>query len=425
MADPGAYLEKLGQFSRMLRLEGLNVSPQETADAARILTQIGFEDRDRMKLALRMVYARSREEQMIFDRVFDGFFISEERMKRQAMEQARQDRQIEQARQEAREDLQVNGQSMDLSSQQMQTYVTMPQEERDRLRRFMDRYRDNAERNPELYSNFIHSVFAKSLLEQQMRMEDAALGGQAADPELGLLFYDISQFKDAQIPKAISIIQSLSRQLSGELTAKRGRKAHSGQLDLRPTIRKSLETGGRMYKLKYKRKHDHRRRLVLLCDVSGSMVQFSEFALRFIQSLNQVSDYSRVFLFSEEMVEADAFSLQNMDLFRGYVKERGIYGKGTDLGSALERLCAMHPPALNGATTLIILSDTKTIDQGRAVAALREAKRLCGRVLWLNPLPQRHWAHIKSVQTFSAVCPMAACDTLHALAAACHRLIGP
>ena len=180
-----------------------------------------------------------------------------------------------------------------------------------------------------------------------------------------------------------------------------------------------------MYKLKYKRKHDHRRRLVLLCDVSGSMVQFSEFALRFIQSLNQVSDYSRVFLFSEEMVEADAFSLQNMDLFRGYVKERGIYGKGTDLGSALERLCAMHPPALNGATTLIILSDTKTIDQGRAVAALREAKRLCGRVLWLNPLPQRHWAHIKSVQTFSAVCPMAACDTLHALAAACHRLIGP
>ena len=75
------------------------------------------------------------------------------------------------------------------------------------------------------------------------------------------------------------------------------------------------------------------------------MVQFSEFALRFIQSLNQVSESSRVFLFSEGLFEADAFSLQNMDLFRNYVKECGIYGKGTDLGTALEALCSMNPAA--------------------------------------------------------------------------------
>ena len=42
------------------------------------------------------------------------------------------------------------------------------------------------------------------------------------------------------------------------------------------------------------------------------MMQFSEFALRFIQSLNQVSESSRVFLFSESMVEADPFSLQTL-----------------------------------------------------------------------------------------------------------------
>ena len=33
MVDPGVYLEKLSAFSRMLRLEGLPVSPKETADA--------------------------------------------------------------------------------------------------------------------------------------------------------------------------------------------------------------------------------------------------------------------------------------------------------------------------------------------------------------------------------------------------------
>lgn len=423
MDDPGVYLEKLSQFSRLLRLEGLSVSPKETSDAAAILSVLGFYERERVKVALRTVFAKSRQEQMTFDRVFDGFFISEEQIRQQAMEQAMKEEEIRQARQEAEKDLQVNGESMDLDPQQLETYVTMPEAERERLRKFMERYRDNMERNPELYSNFIHSVFAKSLLEQQMRMEDAAIGGQAADPELGLLFREISQFKDTEIPKAISIIQTLSRQLSGELSAKRSRGAHSGKLDFRPTIRKGLETGGSLYRLKFKMKRDRRRHLVLLCDVSGSMVQFSEFALRFIQSLNQVSESSRVFLFSEDVFEADAFSLQNMDLFRSYVKDKGIYGKGTDLGTALSSICGSRPSILNASTTLLILSDTKTIDQNRAVSMLQEASRKVGRVLWLNPIPQRHWPHIRSIQSFRTVCPMVACDTLNALADACRRLV--
>ena len=422
MAEPQVILEKLSSFSRMLRLEGFPVSPKETADAARILTVLGFEDREQVKTALRTVYAKSREEQLNFDRVFDGFFLSEEAMRRQAAEQMQKEAEMEQARREAEEELSLNGQPMDLSEDQLDAYAAMPEDAREKLRKFMDRYRSNAERNPELYSNFIHSVFAKTLLEQQMRLEDAGLGCEAADPELGLLYRDISQFRDTEIPKAISIIQTVSRQINGELTAKGHRSGHSGKLDFRRTIRKGLETGGSFYRLKYRKKRNRKKHLVLLCDVSGSMMQFSEFALRFIQSLNQVSESSRVFLFSEEMVEADGFSLQNMDLFRGYVRSCGIYGKGTDLGSALAKLAAMEPAVLNSSTTLLILSDTKTIDQPRAIAAFLEAKRLAGKVLWLNPIPQAHWPHIRSVQTFGSLCSMVSCNTLQALAAACRKL---
>jgi uncharacterized protein with von Willebrand factor type A (vWA) domain len=152
------------------------------------------------------------------------------------------------------------------------------------------------------------------------------------------------------------------------------------------------------------------------------MVQFSEFALRFIQSLNQVSDSSRVFLFSEEMREADPFSLQNMDLFRNYVGQCGIYGKGTDLGKALQQLCDTRPAALTSASTLLILSDTKTVNQAEAVKQLRRAQHLAGQVIWLNPIPQRHWPHIRSVQTFLALCPMVSCATLQDLAAACRKI---
>ena len=422
MGDPEVYLEKLSAFSRMLRLEGLPVSPKETEDASRLLIALGMADREQVKTALRTVYAKSREEQLRFDRVFDGFFISEEAMKKQAKEQLQREQEMAAAREQAEKDLQIGGEPMALTEEQRIAYAAMPEDARQRLRNFMEKYRGNAERNPKLYGDFIHSVFTRAILEQQMLMEDAGTGAAEADPEIGLLYRDISEFKDTEIPKAIDLIQTVARQINGELSAKRKNAGHSGKLDFRKTIRKGLETGGSFYHLKFRKKRHRRKHLVLLCDVSGSMMQFSEFALRFIQSLNQVSESSRVFLFSETMVEADPFKLQNMDLFRSFVKDSGIYGRGTDLGTALAQLCTLQPAALTSASTLLILSDTKTIDQPRAMATLLEAKRLAGRVIWLNPIPQNKWQYVRSIQSMQSLVTMVPCSTLRELAQACRRL---
>ena len=422
MIEPVVYLEKLSDFSRLLRLKGLSVSPRETADAAKMLTVLGLGEREQVKTALRTVYAKSREEQLIFDGVFDGFFISEEAMKKQAREHMEREREMEERRREAQKDLEQVGEHARLDPQQQETFVTLPEERRAQLRQFMERYRDNVERNPELYGEFIHSVFAKAILEQQMLMENAGENCMAADPEVGILYRDLSEFQDSEIPKAIEIIQSIARQINGELSSKQKNTGSGGKLDFRRTIRKGLETGGTFRRLRYKKKHQHRRRLVILCDVSGSMVQFSEFALRFIQSLNQVSENSRTFLFSEKLVEADAFQLHNMDSFRSFVKNSGIYGRGTDLGTALEMLCAGKPAILGSGATLIILSDTKTIDQNRAIRAVLEAKRLAGKVIWLNPIPEGKWKYLRSVQAMKAIVPMVSCSTLRELADACKKL---
>ena len=423
MDDPSVYLEKLSLFARMLRREGLTVGVQETADASQILIALGLADRERVKTALRTVFAKSREEQASFDRVFDGFFVSEETMRQQAQAQMEREQQLEEGRREAEEDLQIRGEPMHLREDLKEVYATMPEEERERLRQLMERYKGNIDRHPDLYGNFIHSVFTRALLEQQMKMEDAGLGVDESDPELGLLYRDITQFRDVEIPRAITLISAITRQINGELSAKRQKKSHSGQLDFRRTIRRGLETGGSLHRLSFKRKPKRRKRLVILCDVSGSMVQFSEFALRFIQAMNQTSDSSRVFLFSEELVEADPFSLQNMDLFRNHVRDLGLYGRGTDLGTALAQLCAKQPAVLGPATTLLILSDTKTIDLPRAVRALLEAKHQAGRVVWMNPIPESKWPYLKSVQTMAALCRMIPCSTLSALAAACRKLV--
>ena len=420
MADGSVYLEKMSAFSRLLHMEGLTVSPQETADACRMLIELGLEDREQVKTALRTVYAKSREEQVSFDRVFEGFFLPEEiirkrneYLKAQALKQ----------QQRAEEDLQLNGKPMDFTQEQRIAYGSLSEEERQRLQNVLEKYKDSAARNPGLYDNFIRSIFNRAILEQQMQMEDAGTGGMEEDPEIGLLYRDISAFRDSEIPRAIGLIQQVTRTINGELSAKRSRQGRSSTLDFRKTIRKGLESGGSFYRLKYRRKRGRRKHLVLLCDVSGSMMQFSEFALRFIQSLNQASESSRVFLFSEQLHEANIFDLQNMDRFRSYVRQTGLYGRGTDLAQALEKLNAMKPAVLNPSATLLILSDTKTTGQKRALEALKESKHLAGQVLVLNPIPQRKWKYLQSTKNFAAVVPMISCATLSELAAACRKLM--
>ena len=95
MTEPGVYLEKLSAFSRILRMEGLAVSTKETEDAGRLLIALGLADREQVKTALRTVYAKSREEQLSFDRAFDGFFLSEEAMRRQAKEAMEREKELQ------------------------------------------------------------------------------------------------------------------------------------------------------------------------------------------------------------------------------------------------------------------------------------------------------------------------------------------
>lgn len=422
MADTGVYLEKLSAFARILRMEGLSVSPRDTEDAAAILTRLGFEDRETVKTALMTVYAKSREEQLKFSSAFDGFFLSEEAIHAQARQRAEQERQRQEQMEQAGEELEQIGERVRLDERERQSYRELPQEARQKLQDFLNRYKGNVDRSPQLYSEFIHSVFAKTMMEQQMLLENAGVGAEELDPELGLLCRDIGAFRDSEIPKAIALIQNVAWQINGELSAKRRGQGSSGKLDFRRTIRGSLSSGGSLHRLYFRKPRTRKRKLVILCDVSGSMVQFSEFALRFIQSLNQVAESSRTFLFSETIVEADPFQLQNMDRFRDTVRASGIYGRGTDLGLALRHLCDTRPPVLNQNTTLLILSDTKTVDTARALLWLQEAKRQSGKLLWLNPIPERNWKYIKSVGAVQSIVPMIPCSTLGELAAACRRL---
>ena len=417
-------LERIARFADYLRAQGLAVGIQEAEDALRALSLTGFEDRDIVKATLRALLAGTRREQLTFDRCFDLFFVSREQFQANMAAAARAQAELEARRREMEERLSVNGSPIDFRDDLKDVYARMPQSERDRLKDIVDRFSEKMEHAPRLYEGFIRSVFMRSLLEQQMLLEDAAEGAAQADSEADLMFRDISTFREADIPKAHELIDQVTRRINGELVARRKSAGRDAALDFRKTIRAGLSTGGALCRLHYKKKHSRRKRVVMLCDVSGSMLQFSEFAIRFVKSLSEVSDHSEVFLFSEQAQRVSPFALENMDLFQSYVRNSGVWGRGTNAGRALEAVMGASPAVLTPGTVLLVLSDAKSVDLDRAEAALIRAGKQAGSVLWLNPIPQAKWQYLNGVTRLRAHCGMVPCGTLDELARACAKLIG-
>lgn len=419
----GVLYDKLIRFAEFLRNQGLAVGIQETQDALRALNITGFEDRETVKAVMRALYAGTKREQEIFDRCFDAYFVSKEEFEanRAAMEAAEEE--YQKRRQELEDELQFNGKPIDLRDDLKDVYARMPQSERDKLQGYMEKYSENLKRSPDLYEGFIKSVFMRSLMEQQMMMEDAAENAEQLDSDADLLFRDISNFKEAEIPKAYQLIDQVTRRINGEITARKKKSGRSAALDFRKTIRAGLSTGGALCRLKYKRKRSRKKRIVMLCDVSGSMLQFSEFAIRFVKSLSEVSDHSEIFLFSEQALRVNPFALENMDNFSAYVRHSGVWGKGTNIGAAIESVLASNPPLLSPSTVLLIMSDAKSVDMNRAEAALIHAGKRAGSVVWMNPIPENKWPYLKGVMRLKEHCNMLPCSTLDDLARACSRLM--
>ena len=415
---------KVSGFAHFLRAQGLAVGIHETEDALKAMALVGFEDRDAVRAALKAMLTGSKREQQVFDRCFDLYFVSAEAFQANQAAMAQAQQEYEARQRELEERLSVQGRPIDLRQDLRDVYARMPQSERDHLKDVVDRFSEKMKHAPKLYEGFIRSVFMKSLMEQQMLLEDAAEGAMQADSDADLMFRDISGFRESDIPKAHQLIDQVTRRINGEIVARRKQAGRSQALDFRRTIRAGLSTGGALCRLRYRPHHSRRKRIVMLCDVSGSMLQFSEFAIRFIKSLSEISDHSEIFLFSEQVQRVNPFALQNMDLFNSYVRTSGVWGRGTNVGRALDAVLATAPPVLTPNTVLLVLSDAKSVSLERAESSLMRAAKAAGSVIWMNPIPEAKWPYLKGVTRLRQHCSMVPCGTLDELARACQRLIG-
>ncbi len=187
-----------------------------------------------------------------------------------------------------------------------------------------------------------------------------------------------------------ALMRQFARQLKHIRLRREARARHGRRLDLPATIRHSVASGGTPFHLKWKDRRKVRPRLVLLIDVSRSMVLYSFFYLRLARALSaELSDvYSFIF---HTRVTAVSQSLHDPDPWRAqerlHLVAQGWAG-GTRIGESLAQFNREHAARIvHSRTAVIIFSDGYDTGEPEALsAALAQLGRRARRIVWFNPL---------------------------------------
>ena len=163
--------------------------------------------------------------------------------------------------------------------------------------------------------------------------------------------------------------------------------ARRGRVDLRRTLRANLSRGD-FIELKYRRRKLRKARLVLLCDVSGSMDLYSRFLLQFLFALQRAFERVETFTFSVRLTRVTEHlrARSYRDVLRKLAEVRDWSG-GTRIGDSLAEFNRQWGSLVDRRTIVILLSDGwDTGDPELLASELLRIKRRAGRVIWLNPL---------------------------------------
>lgn len=165
---------------------------------------------------------------------------------------------------------------------------------------------------------------------------------------------------------------------------------HGTRIDLRRTIRASRTTGWETLRLIRSRRRRRPRRIVLLCDVSGSMQPYAAIYLHLMRAaaLRRGAVAPEVFAFSTTLTRLTAVLSHRsaeVALERANSKVTDRYG-GTHLGRSVAALLATpHGNALRGAV-VIVASDGWDSDPPEVLAhAMARLRRRAQMIVWLNP----------------------------------------
>ena len=205
-----------------------------------------------------------------------------------------------------------------------------------------------------------------------------------------LMHKDIGAMSPEELNAARKIVSELIRALAN-YRGRRYRRGGSGsQLDFRRIFRRSAPYGEFAARLAFRQRREKKTRLMLLCDVSGSMEAYSTFLIEFIYALRQELPQVSVGVFSTRMTMiTDLLSGRDIQASLQEITARvKDWGGGTDIGGCLREFNEKYARlVLRSRTLMVVLSDGW--DRGDARLMQNQIELLSRRVyklIWLNPL---------------------------------------
>jgi uncharacterized protein with von Willebrand factor type A (vWA) domain len=432
--------ERLLDFAALLRRNGIRVSTAETLDALRAATLSGLRDRVRFKSALRATMVKRAPDVPAFNSLFDAYFsgigdmveeigaessggMSGEEMQNLIDRLARMMEQMDPppsdlARALATQDtaalermLSELGGDTPGTASPPDSPTSVPAA----VRRMMDRLGAGslADEMDQLVEMLRQSGASEQEIEQlreylERRLKDlgkmlkrmAEMEGQRHErPEerdkererlLDKSFYYLSATEIKQMREAVS---ALARRLRNLMSIRR-KHVKRGRLDVKKTIRGSLEFGGVPFRIRYEDKRKERPQVVILCDVSDSVRNVSRFMLQFVHSLQDMYSRVRSYVFVADIAEVTKLFSDNdiqtaiHESINGNVVN--VYAH-SDFGRAFKDFHAAHLDVIDSRTTVIILGDARNNYNVANEWVLRDVQERAKQVIWLNPENRSTW----------------------------------
>jgi uncharacterized protein with von Willebrand factor type A (vWA) domain len=201
---------------------------------------------------------------------------------------------------------------------------------------------------------------------------------------------DFAEFTAEEVFAAKQFIQKMCWPVNRRRTRRRVSKNRGASLDLRSTIRRSMRSHGEILRLKHQGRALKPRKIVALCDISGSMERYSRLLLHFMHALTNGMQNIETFVFGTRLTRISRHLRQSdIDLAVSRVStEVADWAGGTRIGEALRDFNYLWARrVLRSSGVALIISDGW--DRGDISLFEREIERLacsCTRLIWLNPL---------------------------------------
>ncbi|MEY8204682.1 MAG: VWA domain-containing protein [Bermanella sp.] len=437
----------LGDFIHALRHDGLPVSPSETLDALQAARLVGLRDPLLLKSALAKTLAKSLQHQAQFSILFDQFFSlqapaspgnndknDDEGLPASASaSQPAQDVQTP-AEPSATEgsalqsplaqqlmsgdntamQMAINDAAAAAGASQMKIFTQKPIV----TMRIMQALGES-QLNQEL-SEMAKDDQSFSLL-QQLRTRQEILRQQVRDfvEQQFLLFsknsglklradilqtIKLSNIDQSQYQLMLRLVKKAAKQLAS-LHSRRRKVSKRGLLDVRKTIAANAAYDGFLFHTKWKSSRIERPKIMVLCDVSGSVSRTARFLLLFLYSLQDVLPRVRSFVFTSELVEVsdDFAKLEIADAITEIMENRA--NLPTDYGKALQDFQTLAMDDIDNKTTVIMLGDARNNNGDGNTQVWQQVFQRSQRVLWLNPEGRFSWDSGDSIMSqYSPYC---------------------